>query len=152
MNSGSEIGILDSAVLVSIAVIWVKMTPWKKRTALMLRWQRVNLRALCTLLVMHTQRATQENSRHSDHGFPSQGRISIGHPNSSRNSPATPRCAQQHLQHKQHLQLVAATRHADTSGWEPGLQMAHHHPSRRGNLTCQLLPDYHRYHGWHNHR
>jgi len=36
---------------------------------------------------MHTQRVTQGNSRHSDHGFPSQGRISISHPNSSKKQP-----------------------------------------------------------------
>jgi len=51
MNSGSEIGIQTWIVpsLVTIVVIWVKMTPWKKRAALMLRWQRASLRALCTL-------------------------------------------------------------------------------------------------------
>ena len=39
---------------VTIAVIWVKMTPWKKRAALMLWWQWANLRASCTLFVRHT--------------------------------------------------------------------------------------------------
>jgi len=103
------------------------------------------LKSLVYSLCQAHQRVTRETLAILTTASPARAESVSATPTAAKNSPA--RCAQQHMQHKQQQQLVAATRPADTNGWEPGLQMAHHHPSRRGNPTCQLLPDGHRCHG-----